>query len=368
MKRNSFGAALVAAILAAVISFSTMQTFAAGLALPIQMPWLLYAVCGGASVLGAFVFSRKWGPLLALGTAATAAVLLWFQGAFLDQLLHLIYRITYLYNHVFHWGYLQLVEGPWNAGTADLPVAVWGGLLAAALGAALAAGGGMLLPGVLTLLPLGGCLLLPGNIAREWTSFGVVLGWCLVWLTGQVRKQSPHQAARLTLYAAPPMALALGLLFLLLPQGNYTLPAAKLRMAFLSMLPRRAVFVTLPEVQLPPQFPTAAAAVLAVLSVWLLLEAQRALRRRIRRSRQELGRTNAQAIALWQEVRLLTQALGESAPVELEILTGKAKFSRQPMAPEELIPYTVYLQRSRKRLREGRLLSRLYNRYILAVL
>ena len=368
MKRNSFGAALVAAVLAAVISMSTMQTFAAGLALPMELPWLLYAVCGGTAVLGAFVFSRKWGGLFALGTALICALFLWYQGVFLHQLLHLIYRITYLYNHVFHWGYLQLVEGPWNAGAADLPVAVWGGLLAAALGAALASGGGMLLPGCLTLLPLGGCLLLPGNIAREWSLFGAVLGWCLVWLTGPVRKRSPHEAARLTLYAAPPLALALGLLFLLLPQGNYTLPAAKLRMAFLSVLPHRAVPAALPEVQLPPQFPTAAAAVLAVLSVWLLLEAQRALRRRIRKGKQELGRTNARAIALWQEVHRMTQALEESAPVELEILTGKAKFSQQPMAPEELIPYTVYLQRSRKRLREGRLLSRLYNRYILAIL
>ena len=353
MKRNSFGAALVAAVLAAVISMSTMQTFAAGLALPMELPWLLYAVCGGTAVLGAFVFSRKWGGLFALGTALICALFLWYQGVFLHQLLHLIYRITYLYNHVFHWGYLQLVEGPWNAGAADLPVAVWGGLLAAALGAALASGGGMLLP---------------GNIAREWSLFGAVLGWCLVWLTGPVRKRSPHEAARLTLYAAPPLALALGLLFLLLPQGNYTLPAAKLRMAFISLLPHRAVPAALPEVQLPPQFPTAAAAVLAVLSVWLLLEAQRALRRRIRKGKQELGRTNARAIALWQEVHRMTQALEESAPVELEILTGKAKFSQQPMAPEELIPYTVYLQRSRKRLREGRLLSRLYNRYILAIL
>ena len=368
MKRNSFGAALVAAVLAAVISMSTMLTFAAGLALPMELPWLMYAVCGGASLLGAFVFCRKGGALFALGTALICALFLWYQGAFLDQLLHLIYRITYLYNHVFHWGYLQLVEGPWNAGAADLPVAVWGGLLAASLGAALASGESLLLPGCLTLLPLGGCLLLPGNIAREWSLFGAVLGWCLVLITGPVREKSTRQAARLTLYAAPPLALALGLLFLLLPEGNYTLPAAKLRMAFLSLLPHQAVPTALPELRLPPQFPTAAAAVLAVLSVWLLLEAQRALRRRIRKGKQELGRTNARAVALWQEVHLMTQALGESAPVELEILTGKAKFSRQPMAPEELIPYTVYLQRSRKRLREGRLLSRLYNRYILAIL
>lgn len=98
-----------------------------------------------------------------------------------------------------------------------------------------------------------------------------------------------------------------------------------------------------------------------------LLEGQRQLRIRLRRSFQRRGNLNAQALARWREAELLAKLLKEPPPEELDFLAQKAKFSQHTLTSQDLLAFEGYLRTAKKRLRQKRWYWHLVYRYIFAI-
>lgn len=94
---------------------------------------------------------------------------------------------------------------------------------------------------------------------------------------------------------------------------------------------------------------------------------QRKLRLRLRRRRQTQGKSNARALARWQEIELLYRLLKEKNPVQMEDLARKAKYSQHSITAEELKAMDKCIRLARQRLQEGRWYQKIVYQYIFAV-
>ena len=96
----------------------------------------------------------------------------------------------------------------------------------------------------------------------------------------------------------------------------------------------------------------------------LAVTAQRSVRIRLRRRRQETARPNARGLAMWQEAELLSGLLHQPSPEALEALAQKAKFSQHTLTTEELTQFTAYLTDARHQLEQKPWYLRLIYKYL----
>lgn len=221
MKRETFITAAVAAALAFCAGLGAAGCVISAFGLAIERFPALALTCLLAACLSALAFSWKRGGALLLLIVALLTGYLWRRGKAIQQLLQLVYRISYIYNRAYHWGYLQLTEGPWDAGTADLPMAILGAVIAAAVSWSVCRKVSPIFAIVLALLPLGLCVVVTDTVPALAYLFALLLPLLLLLLTSHVRQEDSGQGNRLTLLAAVPVAAALLGLFLAVPQKSY---------------------------------------------------------------------------------------------------------------------------------------------------
>jgi transglutaminase-like putative cysteine protease len=106
---------------------------------------------------------------------------------------------------------------------------------------------------------------------------------------------------------------------------------------------------------------------LLVLLIPLGLWLQGLLRRKRRVKRCTGGTPNQNALACWIEAEKLSRHLGETPPEHLRTLAEKAKFSPYTLTDEELNDFYTYLNRCVQRLKKKRLLTRLWQKWILTL-
>ena len=121
MNRNTFFTAAVAAALGFCAGLGAAGCVISAFGLRITAFPALILICLTAAVFSALAFSRKRGTTALLLILALLAGYLWRRGEAWAQLKQLVYRLSYVYDQAYHWGYLPLTELPWNAGAADLP-------------------------------------------------------------------------------------------------------------------------------------------------------------------------------------------------------------------------------------------------------
>lgn len=114
---------------------------------------------------------------------------------------------------------------------------------------------------------------------------------------------------------------------------------------------------TLPDVTELPAFPeeteeSGSFWFLIPIVLILLIPIQRHIRLTLRRKRCRSGNANMQALARWQEARLLARLLKEEAPEELFALAQKAKFSQHTLTSDELLQFDAYLNACRRQLKK----------------
>lgn len=90
---------------------------------------------------------------------------------------------------------------------------------------------------------------------------------------------------------------------------------------------------------------------LLVPGLWILIAVQRFFRLALRRQKQRRGTPAQRAILLWQEAERLSRLSGSPIPEELELLAQKAKFSRQGLTEEELLPFQSHRQAVQQKLK-----------------
>lgn len=204
----------------------------------------LVLTCLGASVLCGLVLSGKRGGIALLLLAGLLLGYLWRRGEAVQQLGQLLYRISYIYDRAYHWGYLKLADSAWNAGVADLPLAVLGCGIAATVAWEICRGKSGMMAILLAVLPLCACLVVTDTIPDEEYLFLLLLGLIELLLTARVRQHNRMQGCRLLFMTLLPTVAALGLLFWMVPQDGYVSHAEQIRNTLLNYVRKAPDTVT----------------------------------------------------------------------------------------------------------------------------
>lgn len=229
MKRDAWVTAGVAAGLAFAVSLGAAGSMVSAFGLTLTSYPVLVLVCLLSAILCAVAFTRKRGGTVLLCLLALLTGYLWRKGEAAEQIFQLLYRISFLYNRAYGWGVLRLVDTPWDAGTADLPMAILAVLLSMAVTWTVCRKKSSVYAVFFALLPLFSCLVVTDTVPSVGYLFLLLLGLILLILTGRVRRHNAMQGNRLTIAATIPTALALGMLFLAVPQEGYVNQSAELR-------------------------------------------------------------------------------------------------------------------------------------------
>ena len=231
MKRKIWVTAGIAAALAFLIAFGAVGCVISGFDLPLDSYAKVVLICGAASVFCAAAFSLKWGGAAVLCALALGAGYVWKQDEAAEQLFGLLYRMTSVYSRAYGWDPVQLADG---AAAVDIPMAVLGVLLSAAVTWSVCRKLGAVLPVAASLIPLSACMVVTDTVPDVQYLFCLLFGLIILILTSRVRRQSAPQGNRLTAMAAIPAALALAALFLAFPQESYVNRSEATRDAILS--------------------------------------------------------------------------------------------------------------------------------------
>ena len=229
MKREKWVSFAQAAALAFLTALGGTGCMITAFALPLEHPSAVALTCAGSALLCAGASSKKGGGFALLFPAALAAGYLWRRGEAAQQLWQLVYRISSIYNRAYGWGVFRLVDTPWYAGAADVPMAILGAVTAWITARAVCRGRGTIPAILFSLLPLASCLVVTDTVPAVGYLFCLLYALVLLLLTGRVRSGDQAQGNRLTLLAALPTALALGCLLLAVPQKSYVNRSAELR-------------------------------------------------------------------------------------------------------------------------------------------
>lgn len=233
MKRDRWVTAGIAAVLAFLLSLGSAGCMITAFSLPMEHYPAVVLTWGVCALLCSAAFLWKRGGVLVLLPAALLAGYLWRRGALTDQLLQLVYRISYIYNRAYDWGVLRLVDTPWDAGAADLPMGVLGAVVSMAAAWTVCRRKSAALVIASALLPLFSCLVVTDTVPAPGNLFALLFAVALLLLTTHVRQSNPRQGNRLSLMAAIPTALALSGLFLAVPQEGYVNQAEEIRASIL---------------------------------------------------------------------------------------------------------------------------------------
>lgn len=221
MKRNAVATTVIAAVLGFCCAWGAAGCMISGFSLNVKATQTLLLVLAAAAVISAVAFRRKWGGIFVLGCLAALSGWLWYRTAAGEQILRLIYRLSTVYDRAYGWGVVQLVEGKWNEGFADIPMAMLGTLVAVTVSWTVCRRKSGFWAVAATLLPLCLCLVVTDTVPEEKYLFILLLASVLLLLTSQVRRSSENQANRLTAMALIPVAAALAALFLAVPRNGY---------------------------------------------------------------------------------------------------------------------------------------------------
>lgn len=189
----------------------------------------LWIICGVAAAVSAVCFCFKWGTAAVLCLLAVWAGYLWHRGEAGQQILQLLYRISYIYNKAYECGVLRFVDTPWDAGHADLPLQIIGCTVAVVVCHSVSRGRRTWPAVTIALAPLIPCLVVTNTAPDAWCVFSLLLGVVLLLLTASVRRRDVAEGARLLWLLVLPVAAGLLLTFRMIPKEGYVNRAEETR-------------------------------------------------------------------------------------------------------------------------------------------
>ena len=182
MKRKIWVTAGIAAALAFLIAFGAVGCVVSGFDLPLDSYAKVVLICGAASVFCAAAFSLKWGGAAVLCALALGAGYVWKQDEAAEQLFGLLYRMT------SGWDPVQLADG---AAAVDIPMAVLGVLLSAAVTWSVCRKLGAVLPMAASLIPLSACMVVTDTVPDVQYLFCLLFCLIILILTSRPQTERP---------------------------------------------------------------------------------------------------------------------------------------------------------------------------------
>ena len=195
----------------------------------------LALVCGLAAVVSALLAGRKWGGVAILCLLTVGIGFFCFSRTAREQLNDLIRWISDFYYRAYGWGWLW--QGAVEPDSLGYPLGFRGILVATQASWTVVRREDVFSAVLAALLPLGACLVVTDTVPQVKYLYMLLLGLLLLILTAGMRRSDEHQANTLTLIAALPLALALGGVFLAVPQESYANKAEAFYQAVLERFP-----------------------------------------------------------------------------------------------------------------------------------
>ena len=211
--------AAVSAVVACMAVFGGLGCLVSGMWLEANMGALLFGCALMCALCCACLWNRLWPIPVAAGLLA---LFIWWRSGDLQLgFENLMFALTDLYDQGYGWGIAQ-----WSARselTGDVTVALLAIAmpLSAAVSASLVHHGGGWMGAGAALLPMLATVLLKDTVPSEGYLALLLFGVVLILLSDGVRARSLWQSSRLVLMLALPLALALGMMFLLIPRDTY---------------------------------------------------------------------------------------------------------------------------------------------------
>lgn len=221
MRREQLLTPIWGAVLASLLSLSSVMCMVTAFDLQIRTGAL--AVCCLMTALVCCLCYTL--PLKLLPVSAGAVILgfLWRSGSLEESVEALLNRLSRQYNKAYGWGIVR-----WGYRTADemeptilVMLCILGGLIAMAVAWSVCRRKAALPGLLLSLLCAGTCFVVTDTVPHVVWLYFLLFGVTVLLLTGRVRRQDAQQGNRLTLVAAPVVALALLILFAAVPQKTY---------------------------------------------------------------------------------------------------------------------------------------------------
>lgn len=224
MRFDRFLSAVEAALLAFFISFSGCACLISAFTLEPVALGVVALWCALAAITFAVAFTFRYLWVLPLGAAALYGGYLWRQGVLPTAIEAVARQLSIIYNRAYGWDVVFWSTEDLTA--VDMTPALCAlGILIAIVLTLTVCRRTTVIPGVfVSLLPLMACLvvtdILPGTIFL----YTLLLGLLVLILSHTVRRLDIARGNILTALVAAPAALALLLLFLVIPREGYQLP------------------------------------------------------------------------------------------------------------------------------------------------
>lgn len=237
MNKHNIITALTAGLLASCLSAASILCLATGFDLPVDQPRRLIGLCCAAALAGGLLFQLPRSKSLFLIICILPVVFFWHSDS--GQFSFLLRHVGQIYNTAYHWN-LPLPAA--SSQSVDIPLMVWGYLCAAGVSYWVCQGKGLTAALVFPLLPLGICLVVTDTVPDTLFLFLIFCGCAIILLTAAVRRRSIVQGNRLTAAVTIPIAIVIGLIFLLTPQKDHVQQARMLQQqlfTYAQQLPRQ---------------------------------------------------------------------------------------------------------------------------------
>lgn len=222
MNRNKITAALTAGALAFCLSFGGAASMATGLVLnvelvPLAMGCLILAFgCGFGATL-------RWGGRIFLGSGGLMLLASVMFSPVRELWLSLLATAFDYYDRAYHIGIPAFLDVSRNLDHL-LPLLILAALVSMVTSLTLVRRWPAALNIFLALLPLITCFIVTDTVPELWCLLMWIFGTVVVLLSHPVRQRDEAQGNRLAAMLALPVALALGLLLLAVPQEGYEPP------------------------------------------------------------------------------------------------------------------------------------------------
>lgn len=220
MKADKWVSALWAALIAFLAALGGVGCMVTGFKIEgISLVWVIVSCALGAAVFS-LCFSRRvaWFPM---GGMALLGGYLWRKGLLSESVEGLVFHISSLYDSGYGWGILQWTDMDPTQADMTLSLCVVGLIVAVAVTWTVVCRRSGWLAVTVSILPLASCMVLTDAVPRELWLYLLLFSLVMLLLTQNLRRRDVRKGNVHTAMVAVPVALALALLFLMVPREGY---------------------------------------------------------------------------------------------------------------------------------------------------
>lgn len=212
---------LLGALVALLLSYGMAGSLLTAFDLNMDSAVRLFWVCALVSAVSALCFRYHWGGMVLLCLLVPVSWIIFRQEQTIPQTFYMLYRILRRFHAAYGWGIPSFLLLYQNARSAIYPMGILGAVAAMAVCRAVCRGRGLGIAIAAAAVPFCLCFVVTDTVPDTMYLFLWMLGLGALVLPNSVRQADMAQGNTLTVMTVVPAALALGILFFLVPRDTY---------------------------------------------------------------------------------------------------------------------------------------------------